>query len=142
MKRIYKIKTKMTSRVCEIKGINNDFFSPDELKSIIKSNISYGLGNDKYIIVTNVKNKIIGIEQVHDSADAITTAIKANAAGIVTVITLPYCTTLKESYERRKDIPCFSFHNDILKMCELFQIDWVDTIALDSNLNCVAFKEV
>lgn len=141
MKRIYKIRTKMTSQVCEIKGKYNDFFTPDDLKSIAQANIPYGC-SDKYIFIANIKNKIIGIEQIHNSIDAITTAIKANAASIVIVMALPHHVRLKENYNSIKDIPGFSFHHAIKEMCELFDIAWLETIVLDSNSNCIAYNEV
>ena len=86
----------MIREVAEIKGPYCDFFDPERLKSIEKANISTDFGNDKYIIITDIKNKIIGIKKVTNAVEAITKAIQANAAGIVIVITIPYYTKLKD----------------------------------------------
>lgn len=143
MKRIYKMKTKMIREVAEIKGPYCDFFDPERLKSIVKANISTDFGNDKYIIITDIKNKIIGIKKVTNAVEAITKAIQANAAGIVIVITIPYYTKLKDRkcYKRWNEIPGFIEHNSIKSLCELFDIAWTDTVLLDSNNNCITLRE-
>ena len=144
MKRIYKVKTKMIREVAEIKGPYCKVFDPEVLKGIVKTNISSDFGNDKYIIITDIKNKIIGIKKIINAVDAITKAIQANAAGIVIVITVPYYTKLKERkcYKRWNEIPGFIEHSSIKYLCELFDIAWTDTVVLDNNNNCITLREV
>lgn len=144
MKRIYKVKTQMIREVAEIKGPYCNFFEAEELKYIVKANIPTDIGNDKYIIITDIKNKIIGIKKIKNAVDAITKAIQANAAAIVIVITMPYFMKLKERkcYKNRNEIPGFSVHRSIKELCELFDIAWIDTVVLDNNNNCITLREV